>query len=76
MSTRAQLLVASAAAAVGLATLGVYLIVARPEATYRNVGIGTLVYAAGYLLAVPRADRWLQRRFNLPGSRPEGSSQH
>lgn len=61
MSTRGQILVAVIATGVGLAALGIAWLITTPETTNQTVAIGTLVYAAGYVLAVPRAERWLAR---------------
>lgn len=61
MSTKGQIIVALAAAAAGLAVLGLFWLIARPEVTHATVAIGTLVYATGYVLAVPRAERWLRQ---------------
>lgn len=61
MSTKGQIFVALTAAAAGLAALGVFWLIVRPEVTHAIVAIATLVYATGYVLAVPRAERWLRQ---------------
>ena len=60
MSTKGQILVALISAGAGLAALGLFWVIARPEVTHAMVAIGTLIYATGYVLAVPRAERWLR----------------
>ena len=56
---------AAVAVAAGLIALGAIWLVASPETNYRNVVIGTLIYAAAYVLAVPRAERRFERNPNL-----------
>lgn len=57
MTTKSQLYVALLATAAGLVGLGIYWLIARPDVSNATVAIGTLVYAAAYVLAVPRAER-------------------
>jgi hypothetical protein len=61
MTTKGQILVALAATALGLVSVGAYWLIARPEANNATVAIGTLIYAAAYVLAVPRLERRLMR---------------
>ena len=61
MSVKGQLYVALIGAAAGLIAVIAYWLVATPEAEYRDVAIGALVYATGYVLAIPRAVSWLKR---------------
>ena len=65
MSIKGQVFVAAWAAAAGLTALGIFWLVASPEATYRNVAIATVIYATAYVLAVPRVERWFERNPNL-----------
>ena len=65
MSIKGQFYVAIAGAAAGLLSLIAYWLIATPEAEYRDVAIGALIYATGYVLAVPRASRWLGRKPNF-----------
>ncbi len=65
MSIRGQLYVAVLAAGVGLLGLAGYWMITPPQAEYRDVAIAGLIYATGYMLAVPRAHRWLSRNPNL-----------
>jgi high-affinity Fe2+/Pb2+ permease len=67
MSTKGQVLVALVAAAAGLIAIGIFWLIASPELDNRNVAIATLIYAAAYVLTVPRAERWLRRMPN-PGA--------
>ncbi len=67
ISIKGQIFVAACAAAAGLTALGIFWLVASPEATYRNVAIATIIYAAAYVLAVPRVERWLKRNPSLVG---------
>lgn len=59
MSVTRQLMVALVAAVAGSIALGVFWLLAGSDPGYRDVAIGTLVYAAAYVLTVPRAERWL-----------------
>ena len=61
MSMRGQIAVALLAMGAGLAALGAFWLAARPDATNTTVAIGTLIYATAYVLAVPRAERFLRR---------------
>jgi hypothetical protein len=56
MTTKRQIEVALIAMAGGLGALGLFWLIARPEATNTSVLIGTLIYAAAYVLVVPRAE--------------------
>jgi len=56
MTTKSQIGVALVATASGLVALGIFWLAARPEPTNTSVAIGTLIYAAAYVLAVPRAE--------------------
>ncbi len=74
MSIPKQLLVAAIAAAAGLAALGVFWLITTAfidgaDPGYREVGVGTLVYATAYVLTVPRAERWVEH------ARPNGGEQ-
>ena len=62
MNVKHQLQVAAMAAIVGLITLSIFWLIARPDPGYRDVAIGTLVYVATYVLTVPRAATLLARR--------------
>jgi hypothetical protein len=62
MTVRGQLLVATTAAIGGLFALGVFCLLTRPDPGYRNIAIGTLIYATTYMLTVPRAEAWLLNR--------------
>jgi hypothetical protein len=55
MSIKAQLYVVLAGAAGGLLAVMASWILGTPQAEYRDVAIGALVYATGYVLLVPRA---------------------
>ena len=64
MSIPKQLLVAAIAAVAGLTGLGAFWLMTTAiadgaQAGYREVAIGTLVYATVYVLIVPRAERWV-----------------
>lgn len=61
MTIRGQLYVMLAGAAGGLLAVVAYWLIGTPEAEYRDVAIGALVYATGYVLTVPRASRWIKR---------------
>ena len=50
------------AAIAGLITLSIFWLIVRPDPGYRDVAIGTLIYAATYVLTVPRAAMLLARR--------------
>ena len=65
MTTKGQILVALAATAAGLTGLGLFWLIASPVATPRSVAIGTVIYAAAYILAVPRIERRLMKRPDL-----------
>ena len=62
MTVKGQFLVATLAAAAGLVALAIFWLIARPDPGYRDVAIGTLVYAATYVLTVRRAQSWLSGR--------------
>ncbi len=61
MSIRGQIAVTVLCMFVGLAALGLFVLIARPDATNANVAIGTLVYSTAYILMVPRAERFVRR---------------
>ncbi len=74
MSIKGQFYVAVAGAAVGLLAVMAYWLIGTPEAEYRDVAIGALIYATAYILAVPRAYRWLGRYPNLVKPKSRGRS--
>ena len=75
MSIRGQFYVAVSGAAVGLLFVMAFWVIVTPAAEYRDVAIGALVYATGYVLAVLRATRWLSRNPNFVKAEGKGSSQ-
>jgi hypothetical protein len=70
MNVRYQMLVATMAATAGLITLGLFRLIAKPDAGYRDIAIGTLIYAATYMVTVPRAEVLLSRLSFVPGDAP------
>lgn len=75
MSIKGQFYVAMVGAAAGLLAFIAYWVIGTPEAEYRDVAIGALIYATGYVLAVPRAYRWLGRNPNLVAPKDRDPSQ-
>lgn len=71
MNVKYQMLVAAMAAAAGLMTLGLFWLIAKPDPGYRDIAIGTLVYAATYMLTVPRAEVLLSRLSFVSGDAPQ-----
>ena len=65
MTTKAQIVVALAATASGLVSLGLFWLIANPVASNRSIAIGTIIYATAYILAVPRVERHLMKRAGL-----------
>jgi hypothetical protein len=61
MTRKGQFIVALAAAAVGLAAFGAFWLIADARKAPGSLALGAVVYAAAYLLTVPRAERRLER---------------
>jgi hypothetical protein len=75
VSIKGQFYVAAIGAAAGLLAVIAYWAIATPEAEYRDVAIGALVYATGYALAVPRAISWLKTNPQFLEKEAEGHPQ-
>lgn len=75
MSSKERFYVAAVGAAAGLLSFIVYWVVATPDAEYRDIAIGVLVYGTGYALAVPRAIRWVGYKPTTAAVENESTSQ-